>query len=80
MSLSQAPKHKIFLTEYTIPSTQVKDQYLRSKSWKSYIYRHYGDWHVPVESRIFSFPRYPDRLWGPSNLIYNGYRGLYPRG
>jgi hypothetical protein len=28
---------------------------------------------VPVESRISSFPRRPDRLWGPPNLVSNGY-------
>jgi hypothetical protein len=35
---------------------------------------------APVESRIFSSPRRPDRLWGTSNLVSNGYRGLFPRG
>jgi hypothetical protein len=29
---------------------------------------------VPVGSRIFSSPRRPDRLWGPPNLLSNGYR------
>jgi hypothetical protein len=29
---------------------------------------------VPVGSRIFSSRR-PDRLWGPPNLLSNGYRG-----
>jgi hypothetical protein len=35
---------------------------------------------VPVGSRIFSFPNRPDRLWGPHNLLFNGYRGLFRRG
>jgi hypothetical protein len=35
---------------------------------------------VPVGSRIFSSPHHPDRLWGPPNLIFNGYQGLFPPG
>jgi hypothetical protein len=34
---------------------------------------------VPVVSRIFSSPRRPDRLLDPFNLLYDGYRGLFPR-
>jgi hypothetical protein len=33
-----------------------------------------------AESRIFSSSRRPDRLWGPPNLLSNGYRGLCHRG
>jgi hypothetical protein len=34
---------------------------------------------VPVGSRIFSSPRHTERLWGPPNLLFNGYRGFFPR-
>jgi hypothetical protein len=34
---------------------------------------------VPVGSRIFSFSRRPDRLWGTPSL-FNAYRRLFPRG
>jgi hypothetical protein len=30
---------------------------------------------VLVESRIFSYPRRPDRLWGPPSFLFNGKRG-----
>jgi hypothetical protein len=35
---------------------------------------------APIEPRIFSSPRRPDRLWGPPNLLCNGCRELLPRG
>jgi hypothetical protein len=35
---------------------------------------------VQVWSRIICSPRHPDRLWGPSSLISQGYRGLFLRG
>jgi hypothetical protein len=35
---------------------------------------------VPVGARIFTYPSHPDRLWGPHNLLCNGYWGLSPRG
>jgi hypothetical protein len=33
---------------------------------------------MPVGSRIFSSPYFLDRLWGPPNILYNGYRGSFP--
>jgi hypothetical protein len=35
---------------------------------------------VSIESRTFSSPRRPDRLWDPSNLLSNGYQGPFLRG
>jgi hypothetical protein len=35
---------------------------------------------VAVGVRISSSPCCPDRFWGPPNLLYNGYLGLFPRG
>jgi hypothetical protein len=35
---------------------------------------------VPVGARIYISPCRPDRLWGPLNLLPNGYWGLFPRG
>jgi hypothetical protein len=35
---------------------------------------------VLVGSRIFSSLRRPDRIWGPSSLLSNGYRELLTRG
>jgi hypothetical protein len=35
---------------------------------------------VPVGSRIITSPCRPGRLWGPPNLLYNGYWELFPGG
>jgi hypothetical protein len=35
---------------------------------------------VPGVLTSFSSPRRPDRLWGPPNLLYNGYRGAVSPG
>jgi hypothetical protein len=40
------------------------------------------DWgSIPDRGRRFFFyPLRQDRLWGPPSLLYNGYRGSFPRG
>jgi hypothetical protein len=35
---------------------------------------------VPVGARIFSSPRRPDGLCGPSKFLSNGYRVIFPEG
>jgi hypothetical protein len=42
------------------------------------------DWAIEVLSSaeakgFFLWPLCPDRLWGPPSLLYNGYRGSFPR-
>jgi hypothetical protein len=34
----------------------------------------------PAGEKDFSSNLCPDRLWGPPSLLYNGYRGSFPRG
>jgi hypothetical protein len=35
---------------------------------------------IPDRERFFSFPQSSDRPWGPTSLLSNGYRGLFPQG
>jgi hypothetical protein len=44
--------------------------------------RSYGDgWdRLPAEVRDFFSSKNPDRLWGLSSLLPNGYRGLFLQG
>jgi hypothetical protein len=36
---------------------------------------------IPSRNKIHSFTsQRPDRLWGPSSLLTNGYRGFFPMG
>jgi hypothetical protein len=35
---------------------------------------------VPLGAGIFSSPCFPDRFWGPTSLLSNGYRGPFPEG
>jgi hypothetical protein len=35
---------------------------------------------VPVGAKIFTIPCRPDRLWGPSSHLTNGYRGTLSPG
>jgi hypothetical protein len=45
------------------------------------IHRHYEMKHASNYKRFTGIlPLRPDRLWGPPSLLYNGYRGLFPRG
>jgi hypothetical protein len=35
---------------------------------------------APVKSKFCTSPYRPNRLWGPSSFLYNGYRGFFPVG
>jgi hypothetical protein len=39
-----------------------------------------GRGSIPTGVDIFSTPECQPRFWGPSNLLSNGYRGIFPRG
>jgi hypothetical protein len=41
-------------------------------------YRLDAEVRFPPEIISFFSPQSPDRLWGPSSLLFNGYRGLFP--
>jgi hypothetical protein len=36
-------------------------------------------WKATNTSRLFISPCHPDWLWCPTNLLYNGYQGLFPQ-
>jgi hypothetical protein len=35
--------------------------------------------YLQINKRFFCTPERPDQLWGPSSLLSNGYRWLFPR-
>lgn len=45
----------------------------RLRAWRSGL-------RIPLRTRNFSFPKRPDRLWGPPTLLFNEYRYSFPRG
>jgi hypothetical protein len=39
-----------------------------------------GPGSIPESARFFSSPKRPYRILGPPSLVFNGYRGRFPRG
>jgi len=35
---------------------------------------------IPVCKGFLSFPKRPDWLWGPANLLFSGYQAFFPGG
>jgi hypothetical protein len=73
---------------YSLYENEYKDHFFYSSSRDSAVgiatgyglhYRGVGV-RDPVGARIFTSPSRPDRLWGPHNLLSNGYRELFPGG
>jgi hypothetical protein len=49
-------------------------------SVKSRLWTRWSEVQFLAGARDFSSLTRPDRLWGPSSLLFNGYRGSLPRG
>ena len=71
------------LVEFTSPSKQISGLYLKLGGRYSSvgIATRYGLQGMSTESRWWGeiFRTRPDRPWGPSSLLYNGYR-VFPAG
>jgi hypothetical protein len=84
----RCPERPSFRFLWNFPATILNIDPFQYKSRDSavVIATSYGldDWgvgvRVLVESRIFSSPNRSDRLWGPPNLLSNGYRGTLSPG
>jgi hypothetical protein len=78
-NILQIPNHVclLFCTE-TLKSDKLNNYYCKSTGYepndRGVVVR------VPAGSRIFTSPYHPDRLWGPTCPLSNGYRGLFHRG
>jgi hypothetical protein len=74
MGFSRHNKH--FITTQVIQSLQTEPD---SSVAIATCYGLDGSGSIPGRERDFS-PQCPDRLWGPTNLLYNGCRGFLPQG
>jgi hypothetical protein len=79
----------VLLTFRTVHNEELLTSYcppdvLRSRVSSGGIVSDYGlDDRGSIPGRVKGFilyPLCPDRLWGPPSLLYNGYRGSFPRG
>jgi hypothetical protein len=68
------PYHYLDNQEYTILVGHNNRFHIVSRHWAGQP-RNHGC--IPGRNkRFFSFPRCPDQLWGPSNLLLNGYHDM----
>jgi hypothetical protein len=74
----------LFLASLDLPNFLIGTIYCRSRGSSVSIVSDYGlndRCSIPDRGSVFFLqPLRPDRLWGPPSLLYNGYRGSFPRG
>jgi hypothetical protein len=79
-----APQYKILRPTDTKIAVQcgpncIYYKHVINRNWTATGYGFDGRGSIPSMGKtFFSSPQCPDRLWGPSRLLYNGYRWQFP--
>jgi hypothetical protein len=68
----------IFLRQF--PTWCILNEMSYREKQFSYLQAYCCPGSIPGSARFFYSPQRPDRLWGPTTLLSNGYREIFPRG